>query len=93
MRETTFITVLRIGETEPEQVEVYADDGTPVDPEQRALHMGTPADEQVTVTRAELSDIVAAATAAAVAAYAGQGDTDAVRAAALDAITPQDGSA
>lgn len=93
MRETTFITVLRVGETEPEQVEVYADDGTPVDPVQRARHMGVPADEQITVTHAQLADIVATAVAAAVDAQAGQADAEAVRAAALDAITPQDGSA
>lgn len=89
MRETTFITVLRVGADEPEQVEVYADDGTPVDPKQRALHMGTPADDQVTVTRAELADIIATAAAAAVAAQAGQADTEAVRTAALDAIKDQ----
>lgn len=87
MRETTFITVLRVGADEPEQVEVYADDGTPVDPERRALHMGTPADEQITVTRAELADMIANAITAAGAAQQRTGATTAtVRAAALSAI-------
>lgn len=95
-RETAFVTMIRLDvpDAEPEQVEVYADDGLPVDPARLDAHMGTqaesPAADTVTVTRAELADMIADAAAAAATAQAVKNATPTVvRAAARAAITAQ----
>ena len=95
-RETAFMEMTRLDVpgAETERVEVYIDDGTPVDPERLARHMGVPvadpADEPITLTRTELADMIATAAAAAVTAQADQATTTTIRAAALNAITPTD---
>lgn len=90
MSEPTFMVPmirLDIPDAEPEMVEVYQDGTFVADPwPDRVL---TLAEETVTVTRAELADLIAAAAAAAVAAQAGQADPDAARTAALTAIKDQ----
>ncbi|MDQ2636169.1 MAG: hypothetical protein M3Y83_04740 [Actinomycetota bacterium] len=97
-RETAIVTMARLDDpaVEPEQVEVYVDDGTPVDPQLRERHMGTPASEPpapgntITVTRAELADMIATAAAAAVAAQQSTAATTAeIRQAARTALTQE----
>lgn len=76
----------------PVAVEVN-EDGTPhnpADPAWAHVPAADPADEPITLTRAELADMIATAAAAAVAAQADQATTTTIRAAALDAITPTD---
>lgn len=87
MGEPTFMVPmirLDVPDAEPELVEVYADGTWVADPwPERVL---TPTEGTVTVTRAELADMIATAATAAVAAHTDRADTSTVRAAALSAI-------
>ena len=94
-RETCVVAMAPIGvpDVEPQEVQVYVDDGTPVDPKLLQRN-STPADQAadgpIIVTRAELADMIADAAAAAVAAQQSTpGATAEIRQAARAALTEE----